>query len=187
MILESKKYTILEYFICNACKIFIGSFISGTDLSPSDFFRTEKSNGKRSASEFDDDDDLGPETNVDAVDDVLSPTSKKYEDNIFEDKAFEGHYNPFMEHQEKAALETEKNLQPKDEAEKEGEPHEAFEKIYNHKDDDDEDEFDEIKDYTKIDEVEEFQTEFQQQLEDTQRMAREETPTPPADTGKRIF
>lgn len=38
---------------------------NGTDLEE------RSKNGKRSADEFDDDDDLGPETDVDAVDDVL--------------------------------------------------------------------------------------------------------------------
>lgn len=144
---------------------------------------SEKSNGKRATSDFEDD-DFGPESNVDAVDDVLSPTSKKYEDNIFQDKAFEGHYNPFMEHQEKAALETEKILQKKEEQKEMNEP----EIINSHEDDEDEDEFDEIaKDFKETNRKEEFQSEFQQQLETTQRMAREETPTPPADTGMDYF
>lgn len=154
-------------------------FVLGTSLPVSDFFMTEKSNGKRSTSDFDDDDDFGPESNVDALDDVLSPTSKKFEDNIFQDKAFEGHYNPFMEHQEKAALETEKILQKKEEQKEKDES----ENTNIHEEDDDE--FDEIaKDFKGANEKEEFHSEFQQQLENTQRLAREETPTPPADTGR---
>lgn len=151
-------------------------------MSSTDPFKSEKSNGKRSASEFDDDDDFGPESNVDAVDDILSPTSKKYDDNIFQDKDFEGHYNPFMEHQEKAALETEKLLQRKEE-EKEREESEN-----NHDEVEEDDEFDEIaKDFKGANEKDELQSEFQQHLENTQRMAREETPTPPADTGRLNF
>lgn len=127
------------------------------------------------ASEFEDEDDFGPETNVDMVDDVLSPTSKEYEENIFKDKGFEGHYNPFMEHQEKSVFETEKIIKKKEEGD--------YENNLN-----DEKEFDQTtKVYAETTEKEEFQTEFQQQFEDTQRMAREETPTPPADTGRRFF
>nr|XP_023012693.1 titin-like [Leptinotarsa decemlineata] len=111
---------------------------NGSELSPTtDYYEKEKSNGKRSASEFDDDDDFGPETDVDAVDDVLSPleTTKGFTDAIDNNNPFdEGVYNPFMEHQEKATLEMERNLQKQDSGEFE-EP----------------------------------------------RMAREETPTPPAD------
>lgn len=175
-------YTI-SYTFCH--EYFNNSYFflcAGTDLSPTNFFTSEKSNGKRPASEFDDDDDFGPESNVDAVDDVLSPTSKKYEDNIFDDKAFEGHYNPFMEHQEKAALETEKILQKKVDDNDEGEK--EIENKHNHNNEEEEGFDEELKELETANEKESFQSEFQQQLEDTQRMAREETPTPPADTGR---
>ncbi|XP_023311982.1 mucin-2 isoform X3 [Anoplophora glabripennis] len=109
---------------------------NGTDISPTaDFYPKEKSNGKRSASEFDDD-DFGPETDVDAVDDALSPveTAKGFGDVFTNNNPAEGVCNPFIEHQEKAALEIERELQKQQSADAE-EP----------------------------------------------RLAREETPTPPAD------
>ncbi|CAG9831162.1 unnamed protein product, partial [Diabrotica balteata] len=118
---------------------------NGTDLQTSDFFSTEKSNGKRSASDFDDE-DFGPETDVDALDDLLSPGPKESIAKNFSD-AFspspnnnllgdEGVFNPFMEHQEKAALEMEKSLRKR---------------------------------------------ESRDEFEEEERLAREETPTPPAD------
>lgn len=116
--------------------------VSGTDISPTaDFYPKEKSNGKRSASEFDED-DFGPETDVDAVDDALSPveTAKGFGDVFSNNNPAEGVCNPFIEHQEKAALEIERELQKQQSAEAE-EP----------------------------------------------RLAREETPTPPADAGKCCF
>lgn len=100
------------------------------------------------------------------------------------DKAFEGHYNPFMEHQEKAAFETEKIVQKKDDEVSDNGDTE-FEKNHIHSNEEKEEGFDEeMKELQATIEKESFQSEFQQQLEDTQRMAREETPTPPADTGK---
>ncbi|XP_050503626.1 titin [Diabrotica virgifera virgifera] len=124
---------------------------NGTDLQTSDFFSTEKSNGKRSASDFDDE-DFGPETDVDALDDLLSPGPKESIAKNFSD-AFspspnnnllgdEGVFNPFMEHQEKAALEMEKSLRKR---------------------------------------------ESRDEFEEDERLAREETPTPPADAGKPVF
>lgn len=144
-------------------------FISGAELS--DFFRPEKSNGKRSSLNFDE--DLGPETNVD---DLLSPTAKKYEENIFKEEGFEGHYNPFMEHQEKAAIETEKLMKKKDD--------EEYKENVNREEDDQEFDYEVKKVCEETTEKEEVPSEFQQQLEDAQRLAREETPTPPADTGR---
>ncbi|XP_076265409.1 uncharacterized protein LOC143199457 isoform X2 [Rhynchophorus ferrugineus] len=45
--------------------------------SGEDFFASEKSNGtKRSTSDINSDDDLGPETNIDSVDDAFSPVEK---------------------------------------------------------------------------------------------------------------
>ncbi|XP_057667078.1 titin-like isoform X1 [Diorhabda carinulata] len=119
---------------------------NGTDLQTSDMFSNEKANGKRLASEFDDE-DFGPETDVDGLDDALSPDPRETSSNKFLDAfstspnnnllAEEGVYNPFMEHQEKAAMELE-NLRKR-----------------------------------------EHREEFE---EDEERMGREETPTPPADT-----
>lgn len=80
-----------------------------------------------------------------------------------------------MEHQEKAAFESEKVL-TKQEEEKE------YEHNHNNEEKESHDEIGEI--CTETSEKDEFQTEFQQQLEDAQRLAREETPTPPADTGR---
>ncbi|CAH1188405.1 unnamed protein product [Phyllotreta striolata] len=81
----------------------------------------EKSNGKRLASEFDEqDDDFGPETDVDAVDDVIPVTTgtkcevpKSFAecfDPISNYSGFEeeGVCNPFVEHQEKASAEMQK-------------------------------------------------------------------------------
>lgn len=156
--------------IISASMTSITLFFPGTDF----FFYSEKSNGKRSASEFDEVDDFGPETNVDAVDDPLSPTAKKYEENLFKDEGFEGHFNPFMEHQEKAALETDK-LKKEDDEYEQKQSHEVEEEIEG---------INKLCKETK--EKDEFLTEFQQQLEETQRIAREETPTPPADAGRSL-
>ncbi|CAH1100491.1 unnamed protein product [Psylliodes chrysocephalus] len=95
---------------------------NGTDVSPPEEF-FEKSNGKRRASEFDDDDEFGPETDVDTVDDLLSPGLKDEVPKSFADgfpspnnnPLMEGGvFNPFMEHQEKAALEMEKNMRKRE-------------------------------------------------------------------------
>lgn len=173
-----KDFTFWISAIFHSSTVFF--FISGTDLPSADFFNTSQNlNNKRSTPEFDDE-DFGPESNVDAVDDVLSPTSKKYEENIFEDEGFEGHYNPFMDHQEKASLETENIL-----TKKENEKQDQLENDCNHEDSKDLSETNKMNVETKEDD--DLQSEFQQQLEDTQRMAREETPTPPADTGKSYF
>jgi hypothetical protein len=99
---------------------------NGSDLSPAgDFYHnTEKSNGKRLASEFDDDDDLGPETDVDAVDDVLSPSivaAKALADGIVNNNP-DGSFNPFVEKHEveKAALEIDFDLQKQQSSEFDG-------------------------------------------------------------------
>nr|XP_008196003.1 PREDICTED: 205 kDa microtubule-associated protein [Tribolium castaneum] len=99
---------------------------NGSDLSPSgDFYHnSEKSNGKRLASEFDDDDDLGPETDVDAVDDVLSPSiaaAKALADGLVNNNP-DGSFNPFVEKHEveKAALEIDLDLQKQQSSEFDG-------------------------------------------------------------------
>lgn len=54
---------------------------NGTEKSSSNEFLCKPTNGKRPDDIFDEDDDLGPETDVDAVDDVLlSPTSNSFND-----------------------------------------------------------------------------------------------------------
>ncbi|XP_044271557.1 proteoglycan 4-like [Tribolium madens] len=99
---------------------------NGADVSPSgDFYHnSEKSNGKRSASEFDDDDDLGPETDVDAVDDVLSPSiaaAKALAEGLVNNNP-DGSFNPFVEKHEveKAALEIDLDLQKQQSSEFDG-------------------------------------------------------------------
>lgn len=110
---------------------------------PPFFSFPEKSNGKRLASEFEDDGDLGPETNVDAVDDLLSPsfvTAKALADGFGNNNPDGGNFNPFLEkceEVEKATSELDLDLQKQQSREFDGE-----------------------------------------------RSPREETPTPPADTGK---
>ncbi|XP_060528777.1 nascent polypeptide-associated complex subunit alpha, muscle-specific form-like [Cylas formicarius] len=84
---------------------------NGTDHA-ADILRTENSNGKRSASEFDDD-DFGPETDVDAIDEpILSPIekTKSFNDGLSNNNPLEESYNPFLEHLEKAALETDSEI-----------------------------------------------------------------------------
>lgn len=108
------------------------------DKSPSDaelFFMDRQSNGKRTADEFDnDDDDFGPETDVDTIDDVLlSPTLASA----------------------KAIAEGNGNNNPPDEVHK--------------------------MDTLDVD----LELQRQQSSEfEPKREAREETPTPPADSGK---
>jgi hypothetical protein len=99
---------------------------NGSDLSPAgDFYHnTEKSNGKRLASEFDDDDDLGPETDVDAVDDVFPPSlaaAPPAPDGIVNNNP-DGSFNPFVEKHEveKAALEIDFDLQKQQSSEFDG-------------------------------------------------------------------
>lgn len=116
---------------------------NGTEKSPSSEldFLSRPTNGKRSADEFDDDDDdLGPETDVDAVDDILlSPAiaaAKSLAEGIINNNPT-NIFDPFCEKEEKATLETDSELQKQQTSE-----------------------FDSIK------------------------SPREETPTPPADSGE---
>ncbi|KAF2899445.1 hypothetical protein ILUMI_06730 [Ignelater luminosus] len=90
---------------------------NGTEKSPSSEldFLSRPTNGKRSADEFDDDDDdLGPETDVDAVDDVLlSPAiaaAKSLAEGIINNNPT-NIFDPFCEKEEKASLETDSELQ----------------------------------------------------------------------------
>ncbi|KAF5307987.1 hypothetical protein FQR65_LT06555 [Abscondita terminalis] len=64
-------------------------------------------NGKRSAHEFDEDDDLGPETDVDAIDDVLIGTTVMATKSLMEEIVMK---NSSLCEQEKATLETDNDL-----------------------------------------------------------------------------
>lgn len=82
---------------------------NGAELSPSNEYVFERpSNGKRPAEEFDEDEDMGPETDVDAIDDALSPSTEQA--NI-DNKNIE-EFDPFTtEIEEKVTLEMDLDLQ----------------------------------------------------------------------------
>lgn len=88
---------------------------NGTEKSPINDFLTRAANGKRSADDFDEDDDLGPETDVDAVDDIVLPSAITTVKNITEGNVnnnSDNMFDPFYDNkEEKATLETDTELQ----------------------------------------------------------------------------
>lgn len=111
---------------------------NGAELSPTNEYPFNRpANGKRSAEEFDEDEDMGPETDVDAIDEgLLSPVT---EQGIIDNKNICG-FDPFVaEIEEKVTLEMDLDIQKQ--------------------------------------QTSEFEP---------PRTPREETPTPPADEGKKF-
>lgn len=126
--------------------------------------RKSATNGKRIADEFDDDDDLGPETDVDAVDDVLMSPSIQAAKAISEGVICDN-----------TTAITPTKTSP---------THFEFENKEQRDDDDDDDDDEEEKLDTEVDinlekkEVSDFDE------EQPTKVSREETPTPPADEGR---
>ncbi|GJQ75610.1 hypothetical protein Trydic_g17690, partial [Trypoxylus dichotomus] len=83
---------------------------NGAELSPSNEYAFDRpANGKRSAEEFDEDEDMGPETDVDAIDEAL--LSPMMDQNVIDNKNIAG-FDPFTtEIEEKATLEMDLDIQ----------------------------------------------------------------------------
>lgn len=74
-----------------------------------EFFLETSANGKRSADEFEDDEDLGPETDVDAVDDVLLSPNMGVVKNIISNSISQELKN-FNDNEEKTDLDLDENV-----------------------------------------------------------------------------